>query len=226
MPLLGVQFVSSPKIHITPIVSVPFEENSYILAVNGRDDCIVVDPGLEPEKIMTFLDKKRLTPTALLNTHGHSDHIAGNAALKQRWPDARIVIGTHEAAMLTDPKLNLSAMFGLPIISPPADLTVCDGQTFEAAGLQIRVLEIPGHTPGHVVYLIEDHTPPWVLVGDVIFAGSVGRSDFPGGDFTQLATGIRAKLFTLPAETILWPGHGPSTTVGEEKASNPFVGEG
>jgi glyoxylase-like metal-dependent hydrolase (beta-lactamase superfamily II) len=112
------------------------------------------------------------------------------------------------------------------LVSPSADATVQDGDIYEAAGFDWQVRTIPGHTLGHVVYLWEGQDPPVVFVGDVIFAGSIGRTDFPDGDHRQLVLGIRSKLFTLPDETILYPGHGPATTVGEEKRNNPFAGLG
>jgi glyoxylase-like metal-dependent hydrolase (beta-lactamase superfamily II) len=184
----------------------------------------VIDPGLEPQRILEYLDQQQLVPAAILNTHGHADHIGGNAALKKRWPDCPLVIGSAEAPKLTDPMLNLSATFGQAVTSPPADVTVDDGDTYSAAGLELKVLAIPGHSTGHVVYLYEEHNPPVVFVGDVIMAGSIGRTDFPDGDFRQLQAGIHDKLFTLPDDTQLLSGHGEPTTVGQEKHSNPFVG--
>ena len=140
------------------------------------------------------------------------------------WPDCKIVIGTIEAAKLTDADLNLSRSFGMHMVSPPADVTLDDGETYTAAGLTLRALLIPGHSSGHMVYVIEDRDPPVVMVGDVIFAGSIGRTDFPDGDFAQLRSGIHEKLFTMPDDTRLFPGHGPATTVEREKRTNPFVG--
>ncbi len=215
--------MNTTNARLTAIVSTPFEENAYVAQLEGRDDCLVVDPGLEPEKIVDHLDSQQLTPAAILNTHGHSDHIGGNAALKARWPDCPLVIGSGDAAKLTDPELNLSAVFGAELISPPADVTVDQGDTYSAAGFVLKVLAISGHSAGHVVYLWEDHDPPVAFVGDVIFAGSVGRTDFPDGDFRQLQAGIHAKLFTLPDETQLLTGHGGPTTVGQEKRYNPFA---
>ena len=124
------------------------------------------------------------------------------------------------------PNANLSAVFGIQGTSPPADLLVKDGETFSAAGINLEVLEIPGHSAGHVVYLFRQHDPIVVFVGDVIFAEGIGRTDFPDGDHEQLVAGIRSKLFTLPDSTLLLPGHGPSTTVSREKRFNPFVGGG
>ena len=216
--------MNPPQIQLTRILSVPFEENTYVAHLEGRRDCLVVDPGLEPEKTIDYLETQDLVPAAILNTHGHGDHIGGNAALKGRWPQCPLVIGSVEAPKLTDPTLNLSAAFGDRVLSPPADATVDEGDVYSAAGFDLRVLLIPGHSSGHVVYLWEDHQPPLAFVGDVIFAGSIGRTDFPDGDFQQLKTGIHAKLFSLPEETVLLPGHGPQTTVGQEKRTNPFVG--
>ncbi len=218
--------MNHPQIQIATIVSIPFEENCHVAHRKGDKQCFVVDPGLEPDRIIAFLEAEQLVPGAILNTHGHSDHIGGNAILKERWPECPLVIGAEEASKLTDPSGNLSAMFAASLVSPEADVTVEDGQTYSAAGYDLLVRKTPGHSAGHVVYLLQDLTPPLVFVGDVIFAGGIGRTDFPDGDFRQLRTSIHEVLFTLPDETVLLSGHGPPTTVGEEKRSNPFVSLG
>ena len=213
----------SAALNLHTIVSMPFEENTYVVWQPGRQDCLVVDPGLEPDLILDFLRDQGLMPAAILNTHGHADHIAGNAALKEAFPQAPLVIGAGDAPMLTDANLNLSAAFGMPITSPPADRTVREGEAFEEAGIRLEVLEIPGHSPGHVVF-VHRSTPIIVLGGDVLFRGSIGRYDLPGGSGPLLLSGIHSKLFTLPADTVVYPGHGPVTTVGNEKRTNPYVG--
>ncbi len=121
--------------------------------------------------------------------------------------------------------MNLSAAFGTPLVSPPADAIVLDGEVLSAAGIDLEVRSVPGHSPGHVVYLCRDQQPMLVFVGDVIFAGGIGRTDFPDGDYDGLIAGIRRQLFTLPDDTLLLCGHGPATTVGVEKRTNPFVGQ-
>ncbi len=213
------------RIRVHAIESEPFAENSYVVWAEGGSEAFVIDPGFEPEPILDFLRKSNLALAAIVNTHGHVDHIAGNGALKAAHPAAPILIGHGDAEMLTDADLNLSGPFGIPVTSPPADRLVAEGDALTAAGIPLEVFEIPGHSPGHVVYLIADAEPKILLGGDVLFAGSVGRTDFPGGSFEQLAAGIRAKLWPLPAETKVFPGHGPPTTVGEEKRTNPFVGD-
>ncbi len=135
-----------------------------------------------------------------------------------------MIIGRHEAHLLGDPQANMSAGFGLPISSPEADRLVADGERLDLAGWSFEVREIPGHSPGSVVFVADGLDPPVVFGGDVLFAGSVGRTDL-GGNGPQLLAGIRAKLFNLPDATHVYPGHGPATTVGAEKRSNPFVGE-
>ena len=206
------------------LVSMPFEENTYVAWLPGRADAVVIDPGLEPELILDFLREEGLTPAAILNTHGHADHIAGNGAMKQAFPDAPLVVGARETPLLASAEQNMSAAFGLPITSPPADRTVVEGDVVEAAGLRFEVFDLPGHSPGHVVYVFRG-PPCLVFGGDVLFRGGVGRTDLPGGDTARLFDGIRRKLFTLPADAVVYPGHGPVTTVGHEMRTNPFLAE-
>ena len=216
----------SYRLKIVAIVSMPFQEVTYIVGRPERTDCLVIDPGFEPGKIVSALQKHGLTPAAFLITHGHSDHIAGIGALKERWPECPIVIGINEADKLINPARNLSAQYGIPLTSPPADRLVRDGETIEYAGFKLEVREIPGHSSGHVVFIWRENDPPVVFGGDVLFAGGIGRTDFPDGSFERLAEGIREHLFTLPDNTIVLSGHGSATTVGQEKQTNPFVGEG
>jgi glyoxylase-like metal-dependent hydrolase (beta-lactamase superfamily II) len=210
------------RLQVRSVLSMPFAENTYVVWLQGRSDALVIDPGLEPDAILDCLTREGLTAAAILNTHGHADHIAGNAALKEAFPEAPLMIGKGDAIMLSDPFANLSAVFGEPITSPPADRTVVEGDVLELAGLTLEVLEIPGHSPGHVVFLWRD-TPHRVFGGDVLFREGIGRYDFPGGDGKRLLAGIRAKLFTLADDTIVYPGHGPETTIGHEKVANPFL---
>lgn len=213
-----------PEIVIGVVVSAPFMENSWILHRADRTGCVVVDPGFEPRQIVNWIEERQLTPELILLTHGHVDHIAGNQALREIWPDLPIVIGAGDAPMLTDPDLNLSGLGGIRVSSPPADRLLREGDVVEAAGLEFDVLEIPGHSPGHVVYLLRGTAPQIVLGGDVLFAGSIGRCDFPGGDMALLVRGIQRKLFVLPDDTQVYPGHGDVAIVGEERSTNPFCG--
>jgi hydroxyacylglutathione hydrolase len=194
-----------PELQIHVVESQPFAENTYVIFVDGRDDCLVIDP-------------------AILNTHGHGDHIAGNEALKTAFPEAPLIIGVHEAHLLTSAEANLTGLFGMPVVSPPADRVVAEGEVVEAAGIRFEVIEIPGHSPGHVVY-VRRSTPIQIFGGDVLFQGSIGRSDFPGCNGPLLLKGIRSKLFAFADDTIVYPGHGSPTTIGAERATNPYVSD-
>ena len=174
---------------IESVESAPFGEMTYLVWRRGRTDALVVDPGFDSETILSLLGRHGLQVSAILNTHGHVDHIAGNAAMKAAFPGALLIIGRNDATMLGDAAANLSAPFGEPLTSPPADRLVDDGERLELAGLSFEVREIPGHSPGSVVFLCDQFELSFVFGGDVLFSGSVGRADF-GGDGPQLLAGI------------------------------------
>ncbi|MCA9263014.1 MAG: MBL fold metallo-hydrolase [Planctomycetales bacterium] len=215
--------MSNAHVRWKAIVSQPFAENTYVGWCRDSSACVLVDPGFEPDKIAEFVESANLVPAAILNTHGHSDHIAGNAFCKDRWPDCPLVIGAGDSPKLTDPVQNLSAGYGLSLISPPADQTVAEGDVVQFADIELEVLETPGHSSGHVVFVMRSADAPVVLGGDVLFRGSIGRYDFPDSNYGELMHSIKQKLFLLPPETVVLPGHGPATTIGEEMASNPFL---
>lgn len=211
---------------IDVVESAPYAQMAYVLWRPDRSDAIVVDPGFDAETILELLEHDGKTLAAILNTHGHVDHIAGNAALKAAHPQAPLIIGRGDSQLLADGARNLSLSYGRPVLSPPADRLVDDGDRLEFAGFSLLVREIPGHSPGSVVYILDAEEPPAVLGGDVLFAGSIGRTDFggdPNRDFEVLMSGIVAKLMTLADETLIYPGHGGVTTIGAERQSNPFV---
>ncbi|TWT90635.1 putative metallo-hydrolase [Pseudobythopirellula maris] len=216
--------MAASTLGVETVVSVPFDENTFLFYLPGREDCVVIDPGLQPQEILKELERLGLTPAAILCTHGHSDHIAGNGAMKERWPGLPLAIGRGDEPKLSDPEQNLSAAFGFEFTSPPADRLLDEGDVCEYAGLSFRVLDTPGHSAGHVSLVLEHEGQTHVVGGDVLFRGGIGRTDFPDGDFATLRSSIHEKLFTLPDDAIVYPGHGPTTTIGEERRDNPWVG--
>ncbi|GMV64712.1 MAG: MBL fold hydrolase [Candidatus Hinthialibacteria bacterium] len=193
------------------------ESNCYLVVESATRKGILVDPGADSERIMDWCRLHRAEVTLILNTHGHGDHIGANGILKAKY-GVPIAIHREDAECLPDPLLNLSAYFE-PASSPPADILLEDGQQIEWSGPPIDVLWTPGHSPGSVSFSCDG----WVICGDVLFRGSIGRTDFPRCDLHQLHKSIREKLMTLPPETVVYPGHGPATTIGFEMENNPFL---
>ncbi len=213
------------KIKIETFTLGPYQTNCFIVRTLPHDEgpgaCWVADAGFDPAPMLDRLDEIGLTPEAFVLTHAHLDHIAGLFEARRRFPGTPIWIHEAEKDWLTDAQQNLSAFSPTPVTAPPADRLLRDGDELELAGQIWRVLHTPGHSPGGISLYCE---PAAVcLCGDAIFNGSIGRTDFPGSDFDTLASSIRTRLYTLPDDTVLYPGHGPATTVGTEKTSNPFV---
>jgi len=199
-----------------------FQTNCYVLrADESGADCLIVDAGLDSRELLASLERDRLNPVAIVLTHGHADHIVGLEALRRRFGSMKVYIHTLDAALLSDPEANLSAFTGAAYTADPADVLLEEGDVVEEAALRLEVLHTPGHTPGGICL----HTPQEkaVFVGDTLFADSVGRTDFPGGSMEQLVRSIKTKLFILPDETTVYPGHGMRTTIGRERRSNPFL---
>jgi hydroxyacylglutathione hydrolase len=198
------------------------QTNCYVVrAEESARDCLVVDPGADPDELIDLLDRQHLNPVATILTHGHADHIVGTAVLRQDHPQMRVYIHRLDAPMLTDPEANLSVYLGRLFAGEPADVLLEDGDAIDLAGIRLKVLHTPGHSPGGVcLYASQENL---VFVGDTLFAGSIGRSDFEGGDEDLLLESIRTKLLTLPDVTAVYPGHGMRTTIGREKRANPYI---
>ncbi|MFZ9011964.1 MAG: MBL fold metallo-hydrolase [Anaerohalosphaeraceae bacterium] len=208
---------------IDTLVLGDFQTNCFCVRPNEEvSDCLIIDPGMGAEVLVQMLQEKGYTPVEILLTHGHADHIGGVESLRQHWPGVRVSIHEDDAGMLTNPADNLSLMAGVMVQARPAEVLLdSEDRYYEAAGLRFKVLHTPGHTPGGIcLYASDDDI---LFAGDTLFAGSVGRSDFPGGDHRVLIDMIRQKLLILPETTVVYTGHGAATTIGHEKDSNPFL---
>jgi glyoxylase-like metal-dependent hydrolase (beta-lactamase superfamily II) len=207
----------------------PFQENTYLLGDADAGEGIVVDPGGRVDDILRVAAQRSLAIRAIVNTHSHVDHVLGVAELKAR-------TGAHfwihpEAVRMLQALPNQAALYGLPPAEvPEVDGALQDGQELAVGDIRLTVRDAPGHAPGHVILVgpvleLENETAPRAIVGDVIFYGSIGRTDLPGGNFETLMASIERAVLSLPDETVLYSGHGPATTVGHERAFNPFVRE-
>jgi hydroxyacylglutathione hydrolase len=212
-----------------------FAANCYLLAAGPGEQCVIIDPGQDAEPgIEEIVGRYRLQPAAVLLTHGHIDHIWSVAPVC----GARNIpayIHPDDRALLTDPARGLSLLagqqlFGGITFSEPDDVReLADGLALELAGLRIAVDHAPGHTPGSVTFRLPDGAPPdtgdagTIFTGDLLFAGSIGRTDLPGGDYRTILASLARVCLPLPDETVVLAGHGPQTTIGAERAGNPFL---
>lgn len=194
--------------------------NCYILGCPDTLIGAVIDPGGDGDHILNTAEKLGLNIKYIINTHGHIDHIAANGRVKEA-TGADLLIHSQDAPMLTDSKLSLASFLGKKVDLVKADRLLEEGDLIKLGSLELKVIHTPGHTLGGICLAVENK----LFTGDTLFAGSIGRTDFPGGDYNTLLNSIQEKLLNYGEETIVYPGHGPSSSIGEEKRSNPFFKE-
>ena len=201
------------KLEVGPIVT-----NCFIVGCESTKEAVVIDPGDDPDKILMKLAESELKVKYLMNTHGHFDHVSANKRMKKA-TGAPIAIHPEDEPMFNE--LSQSAkMFGLESEnSPPADIHLNEGDDISFGEITFKVLHTPGHSKGGICLYTKGH----LFAGDTLFSGSIGRTDLPGGDFDTLISSVRQKIFPLDDDTIVYAGHGPETTIGREKATNPFL---
>lgn len=192
--------------------------NCYIVSCPETKKAAVIDPGADSVGLKQWIREKGVQVEYILLTHGHFDHIGAVDDLRKAY-QAKVGIHKDDASMLTSGAHNLSRMLGRSLDFEPADSILEDGQVIQVGSLTLTVIATPGHTLGGVCFL----TTEGLLSGDTLFDGSIGRTDFPGGSYEGLLESVKKKLLVLPEETLVYPGHGPETTIGREKRSNPFL---
>jgi glyoxylase-like metal-dependent hydrolase (beta-lactamase superfamily II) len=207
----------SVDLQVEIVTVTQFAQNCTILCPPGGGPAVLVDPGGEIDRVMAKADELGARIESILITHGHIDHIGGlNEAVEAT--GARVWLHPDDIWLYEQP------MFGMPAVGVPAGaIRIADNDEIAVAGFRLRVLHTPGHSPGHVCFWIEDLEDPVLVGGDLIFMGSIGRTDLPRGNFRQLIESVRDKIWVLPDETTILTGHGPKTTIGFEKKVNPFV---
>ena len=201
-----------------------YQTNCYVVRPSAESSrCWIVDCGFEPRAMLDHIEANGLEPVAVLLTHCHSDHIAGLGEVQRRFGPLDVYVHRDEAGFCSDPGLNLSAFAGAPISAPEPQHLLEDDQVLDLDGTSWRVVHTPGHSPGGVLFVNDGSRQ--AIVGDTIFAGSIGRHDFPTSDTRQLEQSLQ-RIMELPDDYRLYPGHGPATTVGAERRTNPFLRAG
>lgn len=199
----------------------PLQVNCFLVACQQTLEAMVIDPGDEGDRILALADRQNFKVGMVVNTHCHFDHIGANRQVVAA-TGASLLIHAADLPLLQNARQH-AQVYGLAVeSSPDPDRLLEHGDTFSVGNQNFRVIHVPGHSQGSICLLSDGH----LFVGDVLFAGSIGRTDLPGGDFNLLVSGARKHLFSLPDETIVHPGHGPDTTIGQERRYNPFVGDG
>lgn len=197
----------------------PLEVNCYLVGDESTKKALVIDPGENEELILATAKQEELSIELIVLTHGHFDHVSGVAGLKEKLPEVPFLAHEDDMFLIEDSRAS-AARYGIEATQcPTPDRFLVPGETLELGALRFEVLHTPGHSPGGVCLLCKDQ----VFVGDTLFQGSIGRTDFRGGSFETLSESIRSQLYTLPETTMVYPGHGPRTTIGAEKANNAFV---
>lgn len=208
-----------------------FQQNTRVVACEQTRKAICIDPGELSDAITDFIERESLLLQSIALTHGHLDHVGGTLGLHDRYPNAEVIIHAGDEQLyyaLPQQPLFMGiqphqmAALGFDYGDPPRTTrNWVDGEVYELGGLRFKVLHCPGHTPGHVVLAEESHKK--VFVGDCLFAGSIGRTDLPGGSYEQLMDSLENKILALGDDFTVYSGHGPETTIGEERVSNPFL---
>lgn len=206
------------NIHIETVVVGPLETNCYLLSDPESNKTIIVDPGFEGERIGEKLKSNNLILDKILITHGHYDHIGGVNFLREM-TGAQVFINENDALCLVDSGKNFSGLMEIDYTCDPAEGNLLDGDVIETGNIVLTVLSTPGHSKGSVSF----YGAGFIIVGDTLFQGSIGRTDLPGCSHQVLLESIQHKILCLPDDTIVYPGHGPSTTVGRERQENPFL---
>jgi len=208
------------------VITIPvgvLETNSYLIFDEKSKVAVCIDPGAEPEKIIKTINENKLKLKAVLLTHGHGDHIGGLAVLIEKF-DVPVYIHLEDEGMLRSPHENLSQSIGFDITAPETDNFVIDGQKISVGENEITIFHTPGHTRGGISFFINpENEKPILFSGDTLFYLNVGRIDLPGGNWEVLKKSVLEKLYVLPDETVVYPGHGPATTIHKEKNNNPYV---
>lgn len=210
-------------ITINSLVFNPFQVNCYILSDESKD-CIIIDAGCndmkEENMLSDFLKKHSYKPVFHITTHCHIDHVLGSAFVKNTYNIP--ILANMEDAFLLNATKDSGILFGIDVKQPPSiDKYVKEGENIDFGNSSLTVFHVPGHSPGSIVLYSKDNN--FLITGDVLFKGSIGRSDLPGGNMETLISGIKEKLLILPDDTLVYPGHGPLTTISEEKIHNPYL---